>query len=232
MGGALSTLSSSFKTLLTGIALLKALSDEFSQALKRASLAPGLPNPTPTQSYWLNEPPFPELVDVRSPELPQTADVAIIGSGIAGAAIARSLLHERRRHNIGKGEKVVVFEARELCSGATGRNGGHIKPTGYESFARSCKNLPKDRAAALTRFQTRHLECLTDLCKSEGIEAAEARKVETVDVFLDHDSFDKAVKEVIELRKWLPETEIEILDAQKAQEVYPSLNDKRYLPQS
>lgn len=219
MGNIFSAIYNAFKTLLSAMALLKALSDEFNQALKRASQSPGLPNPNPTQSYWLNDPPYPELVNVRSPNLPQTADVAIIGSGIAGAAIARSLLHERRRCNTIKGENVVVLEARELCSGATARNGGHIKPTAYEVFARFSKAMPKDRAAALTRFQMRHLECVVDLCRNEGIKLAEARKVETVDVFVDQLTFDKAVEQVAEMRKWLPEIEVTIWDAKKAQEV-------------
>ena len=219
MGGVLSAITNTFETLIAAIHLLKALSDEFNQALKRASQPPGLPNPTPTQSYWLKDPPFPELVNVKSPALPQTADVAIIGSGIAGASIARSLLHERRRCNTNEGEKVIVFEARELCGGATARNGGHIKPAPYESFTRFGKLFSKDRAAALTRFQVRHIEFLVNLCRSEGIDAAEARDVETVDLFLDKPTFDKVTKEVTEMKTWLPEVEIRIWDKQKAQEV-------------
>ncbi|KAH7398606.1 FAD dependent oxidoreductase-domain-containing protein [Pyrenochaeta sp. MPI-SDFR-AT-0127] len=218
MGILFSTVQNGVKTLVSVVALLRALSNEFNQALKRASQSPGLPNPEPTSTYWLNDPPFPDLVNVRSPELAQTADVAIIGSGIAGAAIARSILHERRRQSAGKREKVVVLEARELSSGATARNGGHIKPAVYDSFSRFSKTFSKDRAAALTRFQLRHVEALIGLCDGEGIEAAEARKVETVDVFLDKETFDKAVEDVSEMKKWIPEVEIAVWDGPKAQE--------------
>jgi hypothetical protein len=223
MGIALSALHNTIKTLSSVINLLRALSDEFNQALNRASQSPGLPNPKPSQTYWLSDPPFPELVNVRSPELPCTADVAIIGSGIAGAAIARSLLHERRHRNADKSGKVIVLEARELSSGATARNGGHIKPTAYESFSRFSKILPKDRAAALTRFQMQHVECLVSLCQGQGIDAAEARKVETVDLFFDNQTFQKAVKDVTEVKKWLPEVDITVWDRQEAQEVCRSL---------
>lgn len=219
MGNAFSTLSNAFKTLLSAITLLRALSDEFSQALKRASQSPRVPNPTPTQSYWLRDPPFSELINVSSPNLPQTADVAIIGSGIAGAAIARSLLQVCRHRSNDKSEKVIVLEARELSSGATARNGGHFKPTAYESFTRFSKILPKDRAAALTRFRMRHVDLLINLCRKEGINVAEARNVETVDLFLDHRTFDEAVKDVTEMKRWLPEVEVEIWDELKAREV-------------
>ncbi|ORY18857.1 hypothetical protein BCR34DRAFT_670746 [Clohesyomyces aquaticus] len=220
MGNILSAVRNAYKSLFSAIALLLALSDEFSQALERASQSPGLPNPKPTASYWLQDPPFPELVGARSPELPQTADVAIIGSGIAGAAIARSLLHERRRRNTNKSEKVIVLEARELSSGATARNGGHIKCAAYDAFAQFSKTFPKDRAAALTRLQMRHLESLIGLCESEGIEAAEARKVETVDLFLDPKSFHKAVEDGAEMKKWLLEVEIAVWNSEKALEKF------------
>ncbi|KAI4713718.1 hypothetical protein J4E89_001165 [Alternaria sp. Ai002NY15] len=220
MGGVLSILQNTAKALIAAASLLRALSTEFDQALKRASQPPGLPVPKPSETYWLSDTPHPALCDASSPKLPETVDVAIIGSGIAGAAVARSLLHERHRRNIHTHEKVVVLEARQLCSGATARNGGHIKPSVYESFSRFSKLLPKDRAAALSRFQLLHVKYLTELCKSEGIEAAEARKVETVDFFLDDESFSKSVADVEELKKWLPEVKIAVWKGDEVQKKF------------
>jgi hypothetical protein len=219
MGIVLSIFQDAIKVITSTASLLQALSTEFNQALKRASQSPGLPNPKLVQTYWLNDPPYPELVEKRSPSLQQTADVAIIGSGIAGASVARSLLHERRRCNTRTDEKVVVLDARQLSSGATARNGGHIKVAPSEVFCRFSKLFPKDRAAALTRFQALHLECLVDLCQSEGIDSAEAREVETADFFLDDQSFSKAVAEVDEMKKWLPEVKIAVWNGDQTQEV-------------
>jgi monoamine oxidase len=78
-----------------------------------------LPVPFPTQSYW-QTPPH-RLASYRSP-FPETADVVIIGSGITGVSIARNLLE------LAPSLTLVIIEARQLCSGATGRNGGHCKP--------------------------------------------------------------------------------------------------------
>jgi hypothetical protein len=219
MGVVLSILRDAFKILTSTATLLQALSTEFNQALKRASQSPGLPNPKPVQTYWLNDPPYPELVNIKSPSLQRTADVAIIGSGIAGAAVARSLLHERRRRKACTDEKVVIIDARQLSSGATARNGGHIKVAMYECFARFSKLFTKDRAAALARFQALHLKCLVGLCQDEGIESAEAREVDTVDFFLDAQTFSKAVADVDEMKKWLPEVEITVWNGDQAQEV-------------
>jgi ribulose 1,5-bisphosphate synthetase/thiazole synthase len=53
----------------------------------------------------------------------EESDIVIIGAGFAGVATACHLL---------KGSSgnfsVTILEARGACSGATGRNGGHIRP--------------------------------------------------------------------------------------------------------
>ncbi|SMY23060.1 unnamed protein product [Zymoseptoria tritici ST99CH_1A5] len=82
-----------------------------------------LPNPESTSSFWHREP-DPVLVGHRTTrDLPETADVAIIGSGMTGTSTAYSLLNGND-----KPLKVVMLEAREACWGATGRNGGHCQP--------------------------------------------------------------------------------------------------------
>ena len=78
-----------------------------------------LPVPSPSLSYW--EIPPHRLASYRSP-FPKTADVVIIGSGITGASVARAL------HEKDSSLHIVIVEARKLCSGASGRNGGHCKP--------------------------------------------------------------------------------------------------------
>jgi glycine/D-amino acid oxidase-like deaminating enzyme len=82
-----------------------------------------LPVPNPVTSYWLSEPD--KYANLRStPDLLATCDIAIIGSGMAGVLTA---YHIFKNAGSGKVPSVVLLEARQLCSGATGRNGGHIK---------------------------------------------------------------------------------------------------------
>jgi len=97
-----------------------------------------LPLLNPTQSYW-QTPPDPELADHRTtPDLPAGADTVIIGSGITGAAVAWHLLRDTvpvpvsdgaapgnqpGTEHSATGRKIVMLEARQACSGATGRNG-------------------------------------------------------------------------------------------------------------
>ncbi|KAF2008758.1 FAD dependent oxidoreductase [Aaosphaeria arxii CBS 175.79] len=83
------------------------------------------PVPHPVPSYWLSEPH--KLHDVRStPDLPPRTDVLIIGSGMAGIMTAYHFLEGSSSPN-SESPSVVLLEARELCSGATARNGGHCK---------------------------------------------------------------------------------------------------------
>ena len=56
-----------------------------------------------------------------SATLPEECDIAIIGAGFSGVSTAYHLsqLYEER----GEKPNIVLVEAREVCSGATGRNG-------------------------------------------------------------------------------------------------------------
>ncbi|KAK0705978.1 FAD dependent oxidoreductase-domain-containing protein [Lasiosphaeria miniovina] len=224
MGAVISGLVGAVKGVKSVIGVIRGLSADYNEVLARANKSPGLPVANPTVAFWQEDPPFPGLVNVRSPELPQTADIVIVGSGIAAAAIARSVLHESRRTGE-PARRIVVCEARSLCSGATGRNGGHIKPSAYESFARLCKRMSPQRAAELIRFQLRHLDTFVELCRAEHIDIAECREVETADFFLDDDDFSKAVGQVEELRKWVPEHDVSVLTAAEAREKF-SVNEQ------
>jgi hypothetical protein len=84
---------------------------------EREAIPVTLPRTNPTKSYWQDPPDF-EVADFLSNEtLPGTADTVIIGSGITGACTAWNLL-QKSHHG-----RILMLEARQACSGATGRNG-------------------------------------------------------------------------------------------------------------
>ncbi|WWC86544.1 uncharacterized protein L201_001421 [Kwoniella dendrophila CBS 6074] len=83
-------------------------------------------------SLWLQSVRNNPLLNHRTTEeLPKTADVVVIGSGITGSLTALSLLQSSNPP-----KSVVLLEARELCSGATGRNAGHCKPDQWRGFTK------------------------------------------------------------------------------------------------
>lgn len=80
---------------------------------------------SPLESYWRANP---HKLDRHqsSNELPAKADIVIIGGGYTGVSIAYHLLS--KYGSISEKPSIVILEAREACSGATGRNGKLHRP--------------------------------------------------------------------------------------------------------
>lgn len=77
------------------------------------------PVPDPTLPFWRTE--TSELDCHRStPDLPEECDILIVGAGYTGAAISHFLYKDNPSP-----PTVVILEARQACSGATGRNGNN-----------------------------------------------------------------------------------------------------------
>jgi ribulose 1,5-bisphosphate synthetase/thiazole synthase len=75
------------------------------------------PVANPTHPYWRSE--LHEIDSHRSTaKLPQECDVLIVGAGLSGVSTAYHLLNDNPSP-----PAVVLLEAREICSGDTGRNG-------------------------------------------------------------------------------------------------------------
>lgn len=102
-----------------------------------------LPVPNPTQSYW-RTPPHP-LDSLRStPSLPTTCDILIIGAGLAGVSTLYHLLGEHTSSPAAAASpppSILLLDARQACSGATGRNGGHVSAP--PSTSTSHQEVPK-----------------------------------------------------------------------------------------
>jgi len=75
------------------------------------------PVPNSTAPFWRSE--LHEIDSIRSTDrLPKECDVLIIVGGLSGVSTAYHLLDENPSP-----PSIVILEAREVCSGATGRNG-------------------------------------------------------------------------------------------------------------
>lgn len=181
-------------------------------ALNRALSDPGLPSQNPTSSFWLRDP-HPSLAKAQSDTLPVEADVVIIGSGVTGTSIAKTLLESRkpRSGNNGPGQEqtsrpaVVMLEARDICSGATGRNGGHILETA-EEFAELEQVHGIEAARKILRFRLAHLrELLAVAEKYDLTESAQARKVQFLSVYFEKKGWSDARARFQRLKQGLPE---------------------------
>ena len=109
-----------------------------------ARLVGPLQMPEDDTPYWLmGEHP---LADHRSTErLPERADVVVIGAGLTGASTAWHLSRAAA-----KGLRVVVIEAGDPATQASGRNGGNFELM-PENFLGEDEGLPRERWKWLRR---------------------------------------------------------------------------------
>jgi glycine/D-amino acid oxidase-like deaminating enzyme len=144
--------------------------------------------------------------------LPEIADVVIIGSGITGISVAHSILEDNDTwtdaSNALPKPRVVMLEARDFCSGATGRNGGHILETA-EEFEDLEATYGLDAAVKLIRFRLSQRAAVLEVAKKLGIsDECQARNVEFVGAYFDEEAWQDAKARVQRLKSALPkETE-------------------------
>ena len=161
-------------------------------------LRSSLPVPNPTKSFWQTSHPN-DLVNHRSTaELPSTADVVIVGSGITSVFAARELLQSTTNTN------VIVLEARTTCSGATGRNGGHLQPIIHE------------QAPHVIDFEFSTFKHVVGLIEQHDI-PCDFRRLEGVIGFWRQDFFEEAKEELEKSRNVDPKhaAEVRVVDDQE-----------------
>ncbi|KAJ7667035.1 DAO-domain-containing protein [Mycena rosella] len=140
-------------------------------------------------SYWLQGVRSSPLIDHRTTEdLPKTADVVIIGSGMSGTLTAYELL---TRPNPPK--SIVIFEAREMCSGATGRNAGHCKPDQYRGFAKYEKIVGAEQAKKLLEHELETWSRLVEFVRAENVDC-DLWVGDTLDVAMSQELAIKAIE--------------------------------------
>ncbi|KIK81486.1 hypothetical protein PAXRUDRAFT_754602 [Paxillus rubicundulus Ve08.2h10] len=159
------------------------------------SPCPAVPINEPTQSFW-TYPPSSIATHTSRDTFPTHADIVIIGSGITGASFARTLLDiDQERHGGTGPVSVVMLEAQETCSGATGRNGGHINPPLYHDYEDLKQRLGSSSAQQIMRFRLAHLQVLPEVAEAEA-DNADCREVEAVDVYFDETVFAEAKRKL------------------------------------
>ncbi|KAJ6111340.1 hypothetical protein N7523_007401 [Penicillium sp. IBT 18751x] len=154
---------------------------------------PGLPQPNPTQSYWQHVPHA--LANTQSATLPTERDFAVIGSGITGLSVAKTLLE---RH---PSATVTILEARTLCSGATGRNGGQMAPNAGEEYMHLAQTHGSQMAGKIANFTFQNLQKMQELIKEyDAVETSEMQLLKKLRVFLTDDTFNDFEKSIERLK--------------------------------
>ncbi|KAK5953960.1 hypothetical protein OHC33_005232 [Knufia fluminis] len=157
----------------------------------------GLPHPNPSTSYWQQPPDAVADLSTTS-DLPQNADIVIVGSGISGSSIAYNLLTAKPEL------KIVMLEARQAASGASGRNGGHTKTASYRSFLENIKAVGEEDAIKVSKLEYDCMAAVHNFVKEKGIEC-DAKRCDTVDIYYDQGHLDEARESVAKMQKLIPD---------------------------
>ncbi|KAL3421343.1 oxidoreductase OrdL 2 [Phlyctema vagabunda] len=161
--------------------------------MTRTSIPAGLPVPNPTTSYW--QTPKHALANHRTTEdLPEhVVDYVVIGSGITGTLTSYKLLENAKREN--REIDIVMLEARETCSGATGRNGGHCRAGRYDEFSDDLDNYGLEEALRLERLEENTIEAVVALIRKTQI-PCDLRRVEGVEMYTDRKHLERLIATV------------------------------------
>jgi glycine/D-amino acid oxidase-like deaminating enzyme len=122
--------------------------------------------------------------------------VLVIGGGYAGVATAYHLLKATATRKT----NVVLLEAREACSGATGRNGGHLRPDLTSASVRLSARYGSQSAAAVARFEMDHLDAIARLVEHDKIDC-DFTKAASYEVFTTSEQAAAAEKRHSMLRE-------------------------------
>ena len=109
-------------------------------------------------SIWLDETPpdpYPEL------DGDATADVAVVGGGIAGIAVAYHLARA--------GSRPIVLEARTVAEAASGRNAGFLLAGVAENFVAAARRYGEGAALRIWRFTQRNQKLVREIVEREEI---------------------------------------------------------------
>ncbi|KAL3418561.1 FAD dependent oxidoreductase superfamily protein [Phlyctema vagabunda] len=177
-------------------------------------MSKSFPVPDATLPFWRTE--LHELDNHRSTkELPTETDVLIIGSGYAGASTAYHLLD-----NNPSPPSIVILEARQACSGATGRNGGHLKPDVYFNVLKYSHQYGAENAAEVARFEAANIPAVKDLVEKENIDC-DFHLTRAIDVCLDEEQAKETITSYRELVKIgiAPLGDVHFIDGQNAERV-------------
>lgn len=116
-----------------------------------------------TKPFWDSEnDPFRKFRSTE--ELPSETDVLIVGSGFSGSSVAYYLSLEDNPLS------TLLLEAREICSGATGRNGGHCRPDYVSNMSEWVETYGQEKAAEIGNFEYDNLLEVQRVLKEHSID--------------------------------------------------------------
>lgn len=154
--------------------------------------------PNSTLPFWRTD--LHHLDSHRSTDsIPSEADIVVIGAGYAGISTIYHLLQQSDQRPQ-PGPSIVILEAREICSGASGRNGGHVKPDVYFNLTKYSKKFGVEAATEFAKFEAANVMAVKDVVERESIDC-DFVLTRAMDVYLDERQAEVVEKEWREVQR-------------------------------
>ncbi|KAJ5786241.1 uncharacterized protein N7503_011453 [Penicillium pulvis] len=155
-------------------------------------MQPSLPQPSSTLSLWHRTTrSFPHLHANRLAPVPTSTKYLIIGSGISGVLTAWKLAESGVN-----AEDILIIEAREAVSGASGRNAGHIRPDSFRGFPGYAKFHGPEQARKILENERVVLENVRNFVKEHNIDC-DFNYMRTFEVALTDEVVDSLSKSLV-----------------------------------
>ncbi|KAH9964389.1 FAD dependent oxidoreductase [Lactifluus volemus] len=194
---------------------------QFEAMSELPSESTSFPVANPTRSFWTDATPGVNRLARAGSTGPLTvdADICIIGSGITGVSVAYHL-SKLFGDDTSQGKlSIVILEARDFCSGATGRNGGHLTAHNFLGFQKDVDEWGIFEAIKAVHIESHVVDAIASIVKGDGIEN-EVDLVEGVRTVLfftkeeqaeAYDEYEaaKAAGMNVSSVEWLTESEVE-----------------------
>ncbi|KAF2009034.1 FAD dependent oxidoreductase [Aaosphaeria arxii CBS 175.79] len=144
-----------------------------------------------SRSYWIRE----HRIDLDHTQvdthLPTNVDVVIIGSGITGAVAALRISEKKPEL------RTALVEARGICTGATGRNGGFIARPECYHLVKTAKIIGTEDAIKLRKFGNINRDMMLDCIEKLGLsEDVDLRLNGNINVFETQEEKDNALEDI------------------------------------
>ncbi|KAI8713945.1 DAO domain-containing protein [Fusarium sp. LHS14.1] len=154
-----------------------------------------LPVPSSNLSHWHRTTrSFPHLNENRFSNVPASTQYLIIGSGISGALTAWELINSGI-----EGKDVLILEAREAVSGATGRNAGHVRPDAFRGFPHFASINGPEQARLIIEHEKVVLQNVRDFVELNNVDC-DFNYTSTFEVCLGQDYTNYLAKALTEFR--------------------------------
>lgn len=151
-----------------------------------------------TLPFWRTEP-HPLDSHRSTDSIPSEVDVVVIGAGYAGISTIYHLLQQPDQRSQSK-PSILILEAREICSGASGRNGGHVKPDVYFNLTKYSKKFGVEAATEFAKFEAANVTAVKNVVEKESIDC-DFVLTRAMDVYLDERQAEVVEKEWREVQR-------------------------------